>query len=182
MAPGCGPGELPRHVWHEHATRLAIAICPDNPLLLLDEVLAAGHARDRDPTSHARLQHGQHVTRPDNRTPDRWTPLANQLDTRLVRDPSWIALAAALDRLHAAGYPVTDRLPHLATAEPLDPHHPARDLHNRLIDEHPAATTPIPANIRRLNTSPDHHSRTPTQPAATSLPQPRHRHGPTRLT
>ena len=36
---------------------------------------------------------------------------------------------------------------------------------------------------RRLNTSPDHHSRTPTQPAATSLPPPRHRgHGPTRLT
>ena len=28
---------------------------------------------------------------------------------------------------------------------------------------------------RRLNTSPDHHSRTPTQPAATSLPPPRHR-------
>ena len=35
---------------------------------------------------------------------------------------------------------------------------------------------------RRLNTSPDDHSRTPTQPAATSLPPPRHRHGPTRLT
>jgi DNA primase len=56
---------LPPQVWHHHATRLTIAICPDNPLLLLDEVLAAAPAsrRHRDPIGPTPAQPTHHPAR-----------------------------------------------------------------------------------------------------------------------
>ena len=55
----------PPQVWHHHATRLTIAVCPDNPLLLLDEVLAAaqGCHRHCDPIGSPFAQQTPHPAR-----------------------------------------------------------------------------------------------------------------------
>jgi DNA primase catalytic core len=60
---------LPPQAWHHHATRLTIAICPDNPLLLLDEVLAAAQASHphHDPTGPPPAQPTHHPARQPHR-------------------------------------------------------------------------------------------------------------------
>lgn len=67
-----------------------------------------------------------------------WRAFVVQIDARLVRDPDWLPLAAALTRAAAAGYDVAVRLPALAAA-PLPDRHPARELHWRLLDDCPDA-------------------------------------------
>ena len=68
-----------------------------------------------------------------------WRKLVVLIDARLVRDPDWLALAAALTRAAAAGYDVAVRLPALAAVAPLPDRHPARELHWRLLDNCPDA-------------------------------------------
>lgn len=68
-----------------------------------------------------------------------WRAFVVRIDARLVRDPAWLLLAAALTRAAAAGYDVAVRLPALAAAAPLPDRHPARELHWRLLDDCPDA-------------------------------------------
>jgi hypothetical protein len=68
-----------------------------------------------------------------------WRAFVVQIDARLVRNPDWLAQAAALTRAAAAGYDVAVRLPALAAAAPLPDRHPARELHWRLLDDCPDA-------------------------------------------
>ncbi|SEK61521.1 hypothetical protein SAMN04515665_103187 [Blastococcus sp. DSM 46786] len=68
-----------------------------------------------------------------------WRAFVVQIDDRLVRDPAWLPLAAALTRAAAAGYDVAARLPALAAAAPVPDRHPARELHWRLLDDCPDA-------------------------------------------
>lgn len=68
-----------------------------------------------------------------------WRAFVVRIDARLVRDPDWLPLAAALTRAAAAGYDVAVRLPALAAAAPLPGRHPARELHWRLLDDCPDA-------------------------------------------
>ena len=173
-------GALPPEHWLDHIDHLTTAT-GTMPGLAHLEVLDAGHAWITDPTGEARLRLSQPATWPADRSADRWTELAQTLDTRLIPDPGWIALSAALDRLHAAGYPVHERLPDIVAQQPLNPQRPAHDLRQRLLDEHPAAITPVPAHIRRLTETQDeqHAAATahPDTPIPTAAPP---RRGPSR--
>ena len=71
----------------------------------------------------------------------RWQRTLAELDPRLVTDPHFPALAAALDRVQPAGVDVTASLA-AATVKPLDDEHTARALHYQLIKLCPAASTP----------------------------------------
>ena len=71
----------------------------------------------------------------------RWHRTLAELAPRLVTDPHFPALAAALDRVELAGVDVTASLA-AATTEPLPDVHTARALHYQLIDLCPAACTP----------------------------------------
>lgn len=71
----------------------------------------------------------------------RWLQTLADLDPRLLADPHYPALAAALDRVELAGANVTASL-EAATAAPLPDKHTARTLHYKLIDVCPAASTP----------------------------------------
>ena len=87
------------------------------------------------------------VASPDQQAPpttlagQRWHRTLAELDPRLVTDPHFPALAAALDRVELAGVDVTASLA-AATAEPLPDEHTARALHFQLIELCPAASTP----------------------------------------
>jgi hypothetical protein len=72
-------------------------------------------------------------------SPVAWEGLAERIDARLLLEPDWPPLTAALDRAAAAGYDVTRRLPALAAAAPLPARHRARELHWRLLEDCPAA-------------------------------------------
>ena len=144
-------GALPPQYWLEHGVHLTHALATTNGGLVPDAILAAGTAWTDDPTGQARLRLSQRAdwpAGPDAPT-DRWAELARTIDVRIVPDPGWIALAAALDRAHATGYPVQDSLPRLAHQQPLDPRHPALDLHNRLASECDAAITMPDAETQR---------------------------------
>jgi hypothetical protein len=70
----------------------------------------------------------------------RWQELCTFVDPRLPDDPHYPALAAAMTRAHAGGANLADLLPTLA--HDLNPAHPGRDLHARLIVAADAARTP----------------------------------------
>lgn len=99
----------------------------------------------------------------------RWQHLAHILDPRLLDDPHWRALAAALDRVALAGVDVDTTLTSTLAHGPLPDEHPARTLHYRLVDVCDAAAIPntTPAITRppsRTVNAP--HLPTPTPPAA----------------
>jgi len=71
----------------------------------------------------------------------RWRDAVAAVDPRLLDDPHYPALAAALDRVALAGADVTTSLS-AAAARPLPPAHTARALHSRLVEACPAALTP----------------------------------------
>ncbi len=80
----------------------------------------------------------------------RWQDTLAAVDPRLLADPHYPVLAAALDRVELAGVNVTASLA-AATATPLPDAHTARALHYQLIDVCPAAITPYtrtPDNTR----------------------------------
>lgn len=73
----------------------------------------------------------------------RWRETAARVDPRLLDDPAWPHLAAALDRAEAAGYDVRGGLADLIKV-PLPDKTPARYLEFRLADACPASTPPPP--------------------------------------
>ena len=92
----------------------------------------------------------RHTAPPDQQPPptlattlagQRWQRTLVELDPRLVTDPHFPALAAALDRVELAGVDVTASLA-AATAKPLPDAHTARALHYQLIQICPAASSP----------------------------------------
>ena len=74
----------------------------------------------------------------------RWQAACATVDPRVVNDPHWPALTAALDRADSAGLDIPSTLAELTRGSPLPEQHPARALHYRLISTCPAAVTPTP--------------------------------------
>lgn len=69
----------------------------------------------------------------------RWTPLARELDPRLLSDPYWPVLATELTRAHTAGRDIIGATRTAAGARPLPDEQPAAALRWRLaseLDEH----------------------------------------------
>jgi DNA primase catalytic core len=94
------------HAWNEDPTRLA------DQLLRL-----TSHVRDRlTAAANAR----------------RWETLATQVDKRLVADPRWQQLAAALQEAHTHLPDVPDAITVALEGGPLNPDAPAADLADRL--------------------------------------------------
>ena len=96
-------------------------------------------------------QPGPHVqtSAPDRTQPmettlagQRWQQTLAAVDPRLLTDPHYPVLAAALDRVELAGVDVTASLA-AAAAAPLPDSHTARTLHYNLIEVCPAASTPF---------------------------------------
>jgi hypothetical protein len=106
----------------------------------------------------------------------RWYAQCLDVDRRLVDDPHWPALAAALDRAAATGLDVPATLGAL-TREQLPDAHPARTLHYLLVAECDAAITPPPpaAGLRAAPAAPAASVTAARQPARASPrpPQPR---------
>lgn len=132
---------------------------------------AAGAAPDQPaPGQHA-------LARPEPRPPaappatvagQRWQRTVAALDPRLVQDPHYPALAAALDRVELAGVDVTASLA-AATGQPLPYEHTARALHFALTQHCPAALTPYtqPAGppLAPARATPALQPREPARPA-----------------
>lgn len=99
----------------------------------------------------------------------RWRALADQIDPRLATDPTWPALAAAIDRVHRAGTDPTQLLPRLTHQDgpvgPLPDDQPARALRHRLIAAHPAAATPAPPRFTIPTTTTSARPGQPYQPS-----------------
>ena len=87
----------------------------------------------------------------------RWWQVLADVDARLLEDPHYPTLTAALDRIQLAGADVPATLA-AAAAQLLPDEHAARALHGHLIDVCPAALTPFTATTAL--------SRPATQPAA----------------
>ena len=99
----------------------------------------------------------------------RWRQVLADVDVRLLDDPHYPALAAALDRIQLAGADVPASLA-AAASRPLPDEHAARALHWHLINVCPAALTPRTATTAL--------SRPPTQPAALTAAAAVHRATP----
>ena len=99
----------------------------------------------------------------------RWQQSLADVDARLLNDPHYPALAAALDRMQLAGADVPAILT-AAAAQPLPDEHAARALHGHLIDVCPAALVPFTATTAL--------SRPATQPAALAAAAAVHRATP----
>lgn len=133
---------LPPDQWAPHTTRI-IARTSGHIDTVVETLLdvhehwlsdAASYA-----TRHAARKLPEPITPPP---PARWAQLADSITPRLTADPSWPALARAIDRAAAAGVDVAAELPALAQRRPLPTDHPARSLEYRLLDAHPAALDP----------------------------------------
>lgn len=114
-------------------------------------------------------------------TPQReqlWSALARDTDPRLVTDPHWPVITAALHRIAAAaGDPLAVLQAALQTG-PLPEDHPGRSLHYRLINLDPAAATPAPKGHERPESPVSGLDR---QPAIAPAPgRPRTERGPRR--
>jgi DNA primase len=163
-------GALPPDQWLTHIDDLSNQLHPAPGVAHL-AVVDAGHAFITDPLAAAATRLAEPVTthpsqplanaRTATHDPtsggsaaehrpaaERWAPLGRDIDSRIVDDQHWPALAAALDRAAAAGYNAQTHLPRLAAQPPLPTAHPARALHYRLVDECEAAVTPVSTQIR----------------------------------
>jgi DNA primase catalytic core len=114
-------------------------------------VIAAAERWTDDPRSQARTQMavlppqravGQLIT--GTGPTDRWRALANSIDTRLVNDRGWPALAATIEQAAASGINVRAELT-LLTNLRLPDGDPAQELRYRLLA---AANLPAPAALR----------------------------------
>ena len=72
----------------------------------------------------------------------RWQQTCSAVDPRLPTDPHYRVLAAALDRVALSGIDAAAALKQAANHEPLPLQHTARTLHQRLLDNCPAARIP----------------------------------------
>lgn len=154
----------------------------------LRQVLAAAAATLTDlseaVTGHGlpRLGPAPNSTAPGTTGPDApgWGWLADRIDPRLRTGRDWPALAVVLDRAYADGYDVAADLPRLAARTPLPDRHPARDLQYRLLDDCPAAVTPVPISTRiahehapAAGTAPTRPPQVQPAPAPVRVPGPR---------
>jgi len=80
----------------------------------------------------------------------RWWQLCAAIDPRVLDDPHWPALAAALTRAEQAGADVPATLHEVTEQRALPGAHPARSLHYRLLDACDAALSP-PTSPPRLS-------------------------------
>jgi N12 class adenine-specific DNA methylase len=134
------------------------------------------HVRPIDPSELATFGRPPQAApaEPPQAAPETWFSLAHAIDPAITDDPSWPALAHALQRAETAGYPARDQLAALA-AEVLPDESPARALHYRLVDatEVAAAVEPAPR---------EHSTATPMNADAHPLPgtTPRQSPGPAR--
>jgi hypothetical protein len=95
---------------------------------------------------------------------DRWAALGDRIQADMSEQPGWAALSRALDRVHAADpdRDVMALLRGLAGDEPLPADRGAAVLRARLVDEHPAARTPMP--VRGISDGPTTRPRPPASP------------------
>ncbi len=77
-----------------------------------------------------------------------WHDVGVAVDSRLVADRYWPALAVALERAWRAGYDVQQHLPRLAGEQPLAADSPAYDLQYRVIRECPDAHAGVSAKTQ----------------------------------
>jgi hypothetical protein len=149
------------------AARLARRLTPVPPRQV-DAVLRA-YADAEQTSRQAALAHGYlcapaAVTLPG----PQWRELCSTIDPRVTADAHWPVLAAALDRVAAAGVDVRKALDEIARGRELPEHHPARALHYRLLDVSDAAITTVPAGLAG---TPQTTTRRPSPPAQTGQPR-----------
>jgi N12 class adenine-specific DNA methylase len=103
----------------------------------------------------------------------RWADLIAANHPRVVTDPHWEALAAQLDRIHAAGGDVAALVAQVTTERALPADHPARSLDYRLAEFTPS-TPAIPATPRVAVGRTGSSDRSPGEgsPAAPRTPSP----------
>ena len=133
---------LPPDQWAPHTTRL-MQRTGGHIDTVIGELFDAHDQWLRSPAEYADRHSGRKL--PEAVTPPptaRWAQLADRISPRLTVDPSWPALARAIDRAAAAGVDVETQLPALAERRPLPSDHPARSLEYRLLDAHPDALDP----------------------------------------
>ena len=177
---------LPPDQWAPHLARLVqrTGVVVDT---VTSEVFDAHDEWLSRPGDFAAHQSARRLPAPVTPTPtSRWAQLAERINPRLTIDPSWPALARAVDRAAATGYDVEKQLPILANRRPLPSNHPARSLEYRLLDAHPDAFDPTHNNptlgqtraaevdaAARLSADAPHRA-APTQPrpATPASPQP----------
>ncbi len=99
--------------------------------------------------------------------------LCAALDPRVVEDPHWPALAAALARAERAGVDVDAVARAAVDDRPLPAEHPARSLHYRLVDACDVALTPAPAGLLPAAAPPTTERLPIPPPAVTPAPGPR---------
>jgi len=129
---------------------------------------AAGHTQQRAAAGPQQTS-GQSGAVPVTLAGQRWQQTLADVDARLLDDPHYPALAAALDRIKLAGVDVPATLA-AAAAQPLPDKHTARALHWHLVDICPAAITPF--------TDPTGPTRPAVQPAALAAAAAVHRAAP----
>ncbi|MBN9619280.1 MAG: toprim domain-containing protein, partial [Actinobacteria bacterium] len=133
---------LPPDQWAPHTTRL-MQRTSSHIDTVVETLLDAHDQWLSDPSDYAARHSARKL--PEAITPPptaRWAQLAERINPRLTWDPSWPALARAIDRAAAAGVDVQTELPALAQRRPLPSDHPARSLEYRLLDAHPDALDP----------------------------------------
>ena len=133
---------LPPDQWAPHTSRI-MARTSGHIDTVVETLLEAHDQWLCNPTDYATRHSARKL--PEAVTPPppaRWAQLAESISPRLTWDPSWPALARAIDRAAAAGVDVDTELPALAQRRPLPSDHPARSLEYRLLDAHPDALDP----------------------------------------
>jgi conjugative relaxase-like TrwC/TraI family protein len=133
---------LPPEQWAPHTTRL-MQRTGGMIDTVTDELFDAHDQWLSNPVEYA-AQHSRRKL-PEALTPPptaRWAQLADRISPLLTVDPSWPALARAIDRAATAGVDVDTQLPALAQRRPLPNDHPARSLEYRLLNAHPDAVDP----------------------------------------
>jgi DNA primase catalytic core len=116
-----------------HTVAEQIGVDPD---LIRTTVWPFIHAWNTDPTRLADKQLGLTSNLRDRLTTAanarRWEPLATEVDPRLVTDPQWKQLAAAMQEAHTHLPDVRDAITVALADSPLNPEAPAADLAGRL--------------------------------------------------
>ena len=133
---------LPPDQWAPHLARLVqrTGVVVDT---VTSEVFDAHDQWLSRPAEFAAHHSGRRLPVAATPTPtSRWAQLAERINPRLTVDPSWPALARAIDRAATTGYDVEAQLPTLANRRPLPSDHPARSLEYRLLDAHSDAVDP----------------------------------------
>jgi DNA primase catalytic core len=128
----------PRHAWDDGAARVAGRLHVPSPKARRD-LRDAIKAWDADPRKVAQAEASDLREVRDRlqaaaaKSPaERWTPLAREVDPRIVDQPDWPATAALIQEAHDHGHDVAAATRSMVAEAPLDDT-PARDLRYRLV-------------------------------------------------